>query len=132
MESSERSKITYDDILRKMGMCVVNGELQQISSGHTSSEVSSETKEVHTQPHHSYIHTKYAKQWGKINHTTAQNNVIPIHTKQDYIRELARIILQNHNARQVKSKKISFYSHGMSNNAVHIVGKPRDILFPIK
>jgi len=101
-----KPKISYEDILSKMGMFVSDGKLHLVDKKSVSFKNDAEGTEnqvITNIPQNSYIHNKYFK-----NELQAQNKIAPSPPKT--IQEYKKRVLENYIERlrinQIKSKKL--------------------------
>ena len=104
----EKSKISYDDILNKMGMFVANGKLHLLDEHNLKPQQKSETKAYIPNPQgsapeqNSYIYNKYFQ-------NSSYNQNIEEHrplTPLEYRNKLINDIIQKQKIRQMKSTKL--------------------------
>jgi hypothetical protein len=103
----EKPKISYDDILEKMGMFVSDGKLhlidnlpkEQIKQIIHSGQQQNQSVQQSSQQN-SYIYNKYFK-----NETTEYSNNIP-KTQEEYNLMLIQQIINKHKINKIKSKKL--------------------------
>jgi hypothetical protein len=89
---SQPKKLTYEDILNKIGMQINNGKLQNIVPDNNYNEYFEEN---------SYIYNKYFKNYGK----PSSQDMRPLNI-YEYRNMLIQNIIQKHKIRQIKTKKI--------------------------
>lgn len=118
-----KPQISYDDILQKMGMYVVNGQLhllednnkikQHLKNNHSQSNYNqsnynesinyNQTNKSPAIEQNSYIYNKYFKQ-----HIQQEENVRRPMTLMEYRNKLIKDILQKKRINQIKSTKLLF------------------------
>jgi len=117
----QKPKISYEDILLKMGMFVSDGKLHLVdrNSGQNQSQNQSQNekqnhKQNHKQnqfenqnqyvsniPQNSYIHNKYFK--SELQH---QNTITPPKTLEEYKKRVIENYIERLRIKQIKSKKL--------------------------
>ena len=103
----EKPKISYDDILNKMGMFVANGKLHlldnqaQIPKKQVTQVKQVEQKEQVNNMQNSYIYNKYFQN-DQYNQTQEKRPLTPL----EYRNMLINNIIQKHKIRQMKSTKL--------------------------
>jgi hypothetical protein len=101
----EKSKISYDDILNKMGMFVANGKLHLLDeNGRSKPKKQVETLNQNQNQNHiqnSYIYNKYFQ-----NDQYAQEQQQRPLTPLEYKNMLINNIIQKHRIKQMKSTKL--------------------------
>jgi hypothetical protein len=95
-EQPKITKLTYDDILNKMGMFVKDGKL------HTLDKVPQNKVLSNQVPQNSYIYNKYFK--NELQQETSSNNVPK--TINEYKLMLVKDIIQKERIRRIKSTKL--------------------------
>jgi hypothetical protein len=105
-----KSKISYEDILLKMGMVVSNGKLQlvdkntntQVINKNTNTKViDTKAMDSNTTPNNSYIYNKYFK-----NEIQSQNKIRKPKTIQEYAEMIIEDHIQRQRIKQIKSTKL--------------------------
>jgi hypothetical protein len=101
-----KPKISYEDILSKMGMFVSDGKLHLVDKNSVSFKNDAEGKEnkvITNIPQNSYIHNKYFK-----NELQAQNTIAPAPPKtlQEYKKRVLENYIERLRINQIKSKKL--------------------------
>ena len=101
-----KPKISYEDILSKMGMFVSDGKLHLVDKNSVSFKNESkgtENKVITNIPQNSYIHNKYFK-----NELQAQNTIAPAPPKtlQEYKKRVLENYIERLRINQIKSKKL--------------------------
>ena len=101
-----KPKISYEDILSKMGMFVSDGKLHLVDKNSVSFKNESkgtENKVITNIPQNSYIHNKYFK-----NELQAQNRIAPAPPKtlQEYKKRVLENYIERLRINQIKSKKL--------------------------
>ena len=118
----EEPKITYDDILDRMGMYVLNGELHLKENSNSRQNISNENINTNQYFHnnnnnntYSYIHNKYFKDYVK-----TEEQQINFENSIEYRNYLIKQIIHNYRLKkQIKPKKIyipSEFSFNISPN----------------
>jgi hypothetical protein len=110
--STQPKQITYEDILNKMNMCVLNGKLYLADNGSNyKKDIFTNNNQIQNQiqnqniPQNSYIYNKYFKDNFKQPHVIRQPK-----TLQEYKLMLVQDLIQKQRIKQIKSKKISIPS----------------------
>jgi hypothetical protein len=120
IQPPSRPQITYDDLLSKMGMFVVNGELH-LKSNNQYSQPSSQQNQNQNQNQNvnqnSYIYNKYFKDAINVNEQPQRPR-----TLLEYRDMLIKDIIQKAQIRKVKSKKLI-----MPNSNINISGPNGDL-----
>jgi hypothetical protein len=107
---SQNPKISYEDILSKMGMFVSDGKLHLVDRNSVSfqeQEQVPKNQDVKNQvsknqiPQNSYIHNKYFK-----NELQPQNTIAPPKTLQEYKKRVLENYIERLRIKQIKSKKL--------------------------
>jgi hypothetical protein len=101
-----KPKISYEDILSKMGMFVSDGKLHLVDKNSVSFKNDAEGAEnqvITNIPQNSYIHNKYFK-----NELQAQNTIAPAPPKtlQEYKKRVLENYIERLRINQIKSKKL--------------------------
>ena len=111
--ASSRKTTTYDDILQKMGMVVINGQLVTIpaaaaafpnSGAGTGAGASASAGGMEQ----SYIYNKYFRDTSGAASAAAAANSVP-RTPEELRDHLLRQISQQVRIRQIKPKRMNFY-----------------------
>ena len=100
----QKPKISYEDILSKMGMFVSDGKLHLVDRNSVSfqEEQKQEQEQVINQiPQNSYIHNKYFK-----NELQPQNTMTRPKTIQEYKKMVLENYIERLRIKQIKSKKM--------------------------
>jgi hypothetical protein len=99
----QKPKVSYEDILSKMGMFVSNGKLHLVDRNSVSfQEQEQEQEQDKTQViKNSYIHNKYFK-----NELQPQNTIGPPKTPQEYKKRILENYIERLRIKQIKSKKM--------------------------
>jgi hypothetical protein len=113
-QTSQSKKISYEDILSKMGMFVSDGKLHLVDRNSVSFQEQPQNKVVKNQnipqnqvvknqniPQNSYIHNKYFK-----NELKPQNTIAPPKTLQEYKKRVLENYIERLRIKQIKSKKL--------------------------
>jgi hypothetical protein len=95
--SSQNPKISYEDILSKMGMFVSDGKLHLVNKNAVSVEQQVETNI----PQNNYIYNKYFK-----NDLQQQKEIIAPKTQEEYKKRLLENYIEILRIKQIKSKKL--------------------------
>ena len=101
-----KPKISYEDILSKMGMFVSDGKLHLVDRNSVSFKndaEGTENKVITNIPQNSYIHNKYFK-----NELQSQNAIAPAPPKtlQEYKKRVLENYIERLRIKQIKSKKL--------------------------
>ena len=107
----QKPKISYEDILSKMGMFVSDGKLHLVDRNSVSFQ-DQEKEQDKTQvpknqipknqiPQNSYIHNKYFK-----NELQPQNTIAPPKTLQEYKKRVLENYIERLRIKQIKSRKL--------------------------
>jgi len=101
-----KPKISYEDILSKMGMFVSDGKLHLVDKKSVSFKNDAEGTEnqvITNIPQNSYIHNKYFK-----NELQVQNTIVPAPPKtlQEYKKRVLENYIERLRINQIKSKKL--------------------------
>ena len=99
-----KPKISYEDILSKMGMFVSDGKLHLVDKNSVSFKndaEGTENKVITNIPQNSYIHNKYFK-----NELQPQNTIAPPKTPQEYKKRILENYIERLRINQIKSKKL--------------------------
>jgi len=94
---SQKQKISYEDILSKMGMFVSDGKLHLVNKNAVSVEQQVETNI----PQNNYIYNKYFK-----NDLQQQKEIIAPKTQEEYKKRLLENYIEILRIKQIKSKKL--------------------------
>ena len=99
----QKPKISYEDILLKMGMFVSDGKLHLVDRNSVSFQEQPQNQVVKNQniPQNSYIHNKYFK-----NELKPQNTIAPPKTLQEYKKRVLENYIERLRIKQIKSKKL--------------------------
>ncbi len=106
-QTSQSKKISYEDILSKMGMFVSDGKLHLVDRNSVSFQEQPQNKVVknipqnQNIPQNSYIHNKYFK-----NELKPQNTIAPPKTLQEYKKRVLENYIERLRIKQIKSKKL--------------------------
>ena len=114
-QTSQAKKISYEDILSKMGMFVSDGKLHLVDRNSVSFQEQPQNKVVKNIPQNqnqpqnqnipipqnSYIHNKYFKSELK-----PQNTIAPPKTLQEYKKRILENYIESLRIKQIKSKKL--------------------------
>lgn len=127
IQPEPKPQVTYDDILSKMGMFVMNGELHLKGNGYPNQNTSNRnasnrnTSKMNDSqaniPQNSYIYNKYFKD--------AFNNQEEVRRPRnavEYRDMLIKDIIQKAKIRQIKSKKLI-----MPTSNINLAGGPSDL-----
>lgn len=126
IQPSPKQQLTYDDILSKMGMFVVNGELHLKGNGNynppknTTSKMNSQQQQQQTNiqiPQNSYIYNKYFK-----DALNGEEEPQRPRSLLEYRDMLIKDIIQKARVKQIKSKKLI-----MPNSNIRVAGGPSDL-----
>ena len=107
---SQKPKVSYEDILSKMGMFVSDGKLHLVDRNSVSFEEQEQNKNqvvkninIHQNQviQNSYIHNKYFK-----NELQPQNTIVPPQTLQEYKKRVLENYIERLRIKQIKSKKL--------------------------
>jgi hypothetical protein len=98
---SQKPKISYEDILSKMGMFVSDGKLHLVNKNVVSVEKQMSQQVETNIPQNNYIYNKHFK-----NELQPQNAIIPPKTLQEYKNLLLKNYIENLRIKQIKSKKL--------------------------
>jgi hypothetical protein len=98
---SQKQKISYEDILSKMGMFVSDGKLHLVNKKVVSFEQQMSQQVETNIPQNNYIYNKHFK-----NELQPQNAIIPPKTLQEYKNLLLKNYIENLRIKQIKSKKL--------------------------
>lgn len=105
VKNVDKPKISYEDILSKMGMFVSDGKLHLVDKNSVSFKNQNENipqNQVITNiPQNSYIHNKYFK-----NELQPQNTIAPPKTLQEYKKRVLENYIEGLRIKQIKSKKL--------------------------
>lgn len=118
-----KPQVTYDDILSKMGMFVVNGELHLKGNNQHNIPTNKNTNSPpsynsqQTVPQNSYIYNKYFKDT-----FNSEDEPERPRTLLEYRDMLVRDIIQKARIRQIKSKKLI-----MPNSNINLAGGNSDL-----
>ena len=106
-----KPKISYEDILSKMGMFVSDGKLhlvdrksvsfQEQNKNNVVKNIPQNQKQNQNIPQNSYIHNKYFK-----NELQPQNTIAPPKTPQEYKKRILENYIERLRINQIKSKKL--------------------------
>ncbi len=103
----DKPKISYEDILSKMGMFVSDGKLHLVDKNSVSFKNQNENipqnqnQVITTIPQNSYIHNKYFK-----NELQPQNTIAPPKTLEEYKKRVIENYIERLRINQIKSKKL--------------------------
>ena len=98
----QKPKISYEDILSKMGMFVSDGKLHLVDRNSVSFQEEQNQEQVINQiPQNSYIHNKYFK-----NDLQPQNTITRPKTAQEYKKMIIENYIERLRIKQIKSKKL--------------------------
>jgi len=98
----QKPKISYEDILSKMGMFVSDGKLHLVDRNSVSFQEEQNQEQVINQiPQNSYIHNKYFK-----NELQPQNTITRPKTAQEYKKMIIENYIERLRIKQIKSKKL--------------------------
>ena len=98
----QKPKISYEDILSKMGMFVSDGKLHLVDRNTVSFQEEQKQEQVINQiPQNSYIHNKYFK-----NELQPQNTMTRPKTIQEYKKMVLENYIERLRIKQIKSKKM--------------------------
>ena len=98
----QKPKISYEDILSKMGMFVSDGKLHLVDRNSVSFQEEQNQEQVINQiPQNSYIHNKYFK-----NDLQPQNTIARPKTPQEYKKMIIENYIERLRIKQIKSKKL--------------------------
>jgi hypothetical protein len=98
----QKPKISYEDILSKMGMFVSDGKLHLVDRNTVSFQEEQKQEQVINQiPQNSYIHNKYFK-----NELQPQNTITRPKTAQEYKKMILENYIERLRIKQIKSKKL--------------------------
>ena len=101
-KTSQAPKISYEDILSKMGMFVSDGKLHLVDRNSVSFQEEQNQEQVINQiPQNSYIHNKYFK-----NDLQPQNTITRPKTAQEYKKMIIENYIERLRIKQIKSKKL--------------------------
>jgi hypothetical protein len=105
-KTSQPPKISYEDILSKMGMFVSDGKLHLVDRKSVSFQEQNKNNVVknivkQNIPQNSYIHNKYFK-----NELQPQNTIAPPKTPQEYKKRILENYIERLRINQIKSKKL--------------------------
>jgi hypothetical protein len=111
-KTSQPPKISYEDILSKMGMFVSDGKLHLVDRNSVSFQDQEQNQVPQNQvpknqvpknqvPQNSYIHNKYFK-----NELQPQNTIAPPKTPQEYKKRILENYIERLRINQIKSKKL--------------------------
>ena len=111
-KTSQPPKISYEDILSKMGMFVSDGKLHLVDRKSVSFQEQNKNNVVKNNvvknipqnqniPQNSYIHNKYFK-----NELQPQNTIAPPKTPQEYKKRILENYIERLRINQIKSKKL--------------------------
>ena len=113
-----KPQVTYDDILSKMGMFVMNGELHLKGNGQYNSPTNKpSSNDQQSIPQNSYIYNKYFK-----DAFNSEDEPERPKTLLEYRDMLVRDIIQKAKIRQIKSKKLI-----MPNSNINVAGGHSDL-----
>ena len=112
VKNVDKPKISYEDILSKMGMFVSDGKLHLVDKNSVSfknqhENIPQNKNQVIPQnknqviPQNSYIHNKYFK-----NELQPQNTIAPPKTLQEYKKRVIENYIERLRINQIKSKKL--------------------------
>lgn len=104
--SLKKPKISYEDILSKMGMFVSDGKLHLVDRNSVSFQEQEKEKNISQNisqniPQNSYIHNKYFK-----NELQPQNTIARPKTVQEYKKMILENYIERLRIKQIKSKKL--------------------------
>ena len=98
----QKPKISYEDILSKLGMFVSDGKLHLVDRNSVSFQEEQNQEQVINQiPQNSYIHNKYFK-----NDLQPQNTITRPKTAQEYKKMIIENYIERLRIKQIKSKKL--------------------------
>ena len=98
----QKPKISYEDILSKMGMFVSDGKLHLVDRNSVSFQEEQNQEQVINQiPQNSYIHNKYFK-----NDLQPQNTITRPKTAQEYKKMIIENYIERLRIKQIKSRKL--------------------------
>ena len=120
----QKPKISYEDILSKMGMFVSDGKLHLVDRNSVSFQ-DQEKEQDKTQvpknqipknqiPQNSYIHNKYFK-----NELQPQNTIAPPKTLQEYKKRVLENYIERLRIKQIKSRKLLMPTSNISMATGH-------------
>ena len=105
---SQKPKVSYEDILSKMGMFVSDGKLHLVDKNSVSFKNQNQKENIPQNknqviPQNSYIHNKYFK-----NELQTQNTIAPAPPKtlQEYKKRVLENYIERLRIKQIKSKKL--------------------------
>ena len=98
---SQKSKISYEDILSKMGMFVSDGKLHLVDKNVVSVEKQISQQVETNIPQNNYIYNKHFK-----NELQPQNAILPPKTLKEYKKRLLENYIETLRIKQIKSKKL--------------------------
>ena len=104
IKNVDKPKISYEDILSKMGMFVSDGKLHLVDKNSVSFKNQHENipqNKNQVIPQNSYIHNKYFK-----NELQPQNTIAPPKTLQEYKKRVIENYIERLRINQIKSKKL--------------------------
>lgn len=121
IQPEPKQQVTYDDILSKMGMFVMNGELHLKGNGYPNQNTSNTTSKLNApQPNgaqNSYIYNKYFKDaFNNPEEPQRPKNAI------EYRDMLIKDIIQKAKIKQIKSKKLI-----MPTSNINLANGPSDL-----
>ena len=116
-KTSQAPKISYEDILSKMGMFVSDGKLHLVDRNSVSFQEQNQNipqnkvvKNIPQNiPQNSYIHNKYFK-----NELQPQNTIAPPKTLQEYKKRILENYIERLRVNQIKSKKLLMSTSNIS------------------
>lgn len=109
IKNVDKPKISYEDILSKMGMFVSDGKLHLVDKNSVSFKNQNQNENIPQNqnqvitniPQNSYIHNKYFK-----NELQPQNTIAPPKTLQEYKKRVIENYIERLRINQIKSKKL--------------------------
>ena len=122
VKNVDKPKISYEDILSKMGMFVSDGKLHLVDKNSVSfknqnqnENISQNKNQVITNiPQNSYIHNKYFK-----NELQPQNTIAPPKTLQEYKKRVLENYIEGLRIKQIKSKKLLIPTSNINMSTVN-------------
>lgn len=110
ISSYSATKISYDDILKSMNMCVKDGKLEMIQPIPQDKNYAPQIPYENNPPQNNYIHNK---------NQTQQIQLSPEERKRFLIKRYIEIENQKRRIRQIKSTKLMFSNNNPTISARH-------------